>query len=364
MTPYISIPLIPGPVTLHPMVRYAMARDYGSGQLEEAFWDLYAEAGQHLATLMETRNDIVIMTGEGMIALWGALKSTLLPGDRVLSIVTGVFGDGIGDMAKGLGCEVMKVSFGFDETIGDLDRIEDAVKTFAPKMITVVHCETPSGTLNPIDGIGEIKRRHGVPLLYVDAVASVGGVPVTTDTWGADLVLGGAQKCLSAPPSTAFLSVSEAAWDVAAAVGYAGYDALMPFWNLHDQGRFPYTPYWHGVAALNAGAKAILDEGMAACFARHKEVAQLCRDGLMDLGFDLFPVPGANPSPTVTAVRIPAGYSWPLWRETLYENGLAVAGSFGPMAEKVFRLGHMGCQATPAIVEDALSVLAACMEDI
>ncbi len=145
---------------------------------------------------MNTRNDVVIMTGEGMLALWSGLKSCLAPGDRVLSLVTGVFGDGIGDMAASLGCEVRKVTFAFNETIHEMDRVEAAVREFRPHMITAVHCETPSGTLNPIEGLGDLKRQYGVPLLYVDAVASLGGPP-----W---IWTPGAWTCCWADPRNAF----------------------------------------------------------------------------------------------------------------------------------------------------------------
>jgi aspartate aminotransferase-like enzyme len=116
-----------------------------------------------LAKLMYTNDDVVMMTGEGMLALWAALKSCLVPGDSVVCVGTGVFGDGMADMARAIGCTVTKVSFPYDSTIGNGDslaKIEEAVKAARPKMITAVHCETPSGTLNPLADVGEIKRRY------------------------------------------------------------------------------------------------------------------------------------------------------------------------------------------------------------
>lgn len=351
------IPMIPGPVSVPAPVLAAMARDFGSGQSEPDFLGLYHAAGRLLARLMGTRNDVVVMTGEGMLALWSGLKSCLAPGDRVLSVTTGVFGDGIGDMAASFGCEVRKIAYGFNETIHDPQRIEDAVASFRPRMITAVHCETPSGTLNPLEDLGEIKRRHNVPLLYVDAVASLGGAPVRADEWGVDLLLGGTQKCLSAPPSLSFLGVSSAAWEHAARVGYQGYDALLPWRSVREDGRCPYTPYWHGVAALHEAARALLEEGMETVFARHEEAARLCREGARNLGLTLWASPEAVPSPTVTAIMVPQGRRWSEWRAELRGRGLAVGGSHGPMAEKVFRLGHMGGQARTTLVERALEAM-------
>jgi aspartate aminotransferase-like enzyme len=141
-----------------------------------------------------------------------------------------------------------------------MSEIEEAIVKFKPKMITVVHCETPSGTLNPIDELGKLKQYHKVPLLYVDAVASAGGTPVLGDDWHIDLCLGGSQKCLSSLPDMAFLSVSNTAWEIINQVNYAGYDALKPFQEAQANHYFLYTPNWHGVASLNAGAEVMLKE--------------------------------------------------------------------------------------------------------
>ncbi len=358
--------MIPGPVTLHPDVLAAMCHDFGSGQVEPDFLPFYAETADNIATLMGTKNDVVLMSGEGMLALWGALKSCLKPGDAVVSVGTGVFGDGIGEMAATLGCRVKSVSLPYDSTIGcgdSLERIEAAIRETKPAMLTAVHCETPSGTLNPLAELGAMKKRLGVPLLYVDAVASLGGAPVEADAWNIDLLLAGSQKCLSAPPSMSMIGVSPAAWDIMGKVQYQGYDAILPFRTVQADGRCPYTPYWHGIAAINAGAKAILREGPDAAFARHERVATRCRAGLKDLGIRLFTRPDAVNAPTVTAALVPDGITWPTWQKRLRERGLIVTGSFGPMAGKVFRLGHMGTQAdddlmdkTLTSIEDALNI--------
>lgn len=349
--------MMPGPVTVPLHVRQALALDYGPGQSEADFMDMYFATGRCLAGIMGTQNDVVIMTGEGMLALWAALKSCLTPRDRVLSVVTGVFGDGIGDMAASIGCEVRKVSYPYNETVHSLERIDAAVAAFKPHMITAVHCDTPSATLNPLDGIGEIKRRHNVPLLYVDAVASLGGTPVHADAWGVDLVLGGSQKCLSAPPSLSILGVSEAAWLRIAQVGYQGYDALLPWRTVRSAGRCPYTPYWHGLAALYAALQGLLAEGLDAVYCRHETVAHQCRTGLRAMGLTLWPSLDAVCAPTVTAAIIPTGWTWPAWRLALRQRGLVVAGSFGPMADTVFRLGHMGSQADTVLMRQALDTI-------
>lgn len=351
------IPLVPGPVRVRPEVLAAYGRDFGSADLEEEFFALYAETTARLQRILQTCAPVVVWQGEGMMALWGALKSVLSPGDRVLAVATGVYGYGIGEMAAAAGAEVRTVGLDYDRTVGDLTAVAQAIGEFRPKMITAVHCETPSGTLNPLADLGRLKHEAGVPLFYVDAVSSVGGAPVLPDAWHIDLCLGGSQKCLAALPDTCFLSVSEAAWEAAAQVRYAGYDALLPFREALARRFFPYTPCWQATAGLNAAAEAVLAEGLEACFARHEAVAGHCRERLAQAGFALFPAPGAVPSPTVTAVRVPAHIAWPEWDRRLRRRGLVVGGSYGPLAGKVFRLGHMGTQADRGLVDRALDIL-------
>jgi len=351
------IPMVPGPVLVPAEVLKAYQVNYGSADLESDFIELYNRVEEGLQKIMETENSIAIQSGEGMLALWAALKSCLTPGDRVLSIATGVFGDGIADMAEAVGADVRRIRLEYNRTISDVEAVEEAVKEFKPKMITAVHCETPSGTLNPLADVGRIKKEHGVALFYVDAVASMGGTPVLTDQWNIDLCLGASQKCLSSLPDVAFVAVSEAAWEVIHQVDYTGYDALKPFRTARKDMYFPYTPNWHAMAGLNAAVELILNEGLKNCFARHKKVAEYCRNRLKDMGLSLFPAPDAVPSPTVTAVRVPEGISWPEFDAKLRERGLVVGGSYGPLAGKVFRLGHMGAQADMELMKRALEVI-------
>ncbi len=351
------IPMVPGPVKLPQAILDVYQTNYGSADLEVEFLELYNRTEANLKAILGTEKQVIIQTGEGMLALWSALKNCIIPQDRVLSIATGVFGHGIGDMASLIGAEVKKVSIPYNETISGITEIEDAIVTFKPKMITAVHCETPSGTLNPIAELGQLKNTHNVPLLYVDAVASAGGAPVLSDEWHIDLCLGGSQKCLSSLPDMSFLSVSDTAWEIIHQVDYVGYDALRPFKQAQYENYFPYTPSWHGVAGLNVGAELILDEGLDNSFLRHEEVAGYCREKLIEMGFSLFPAPDAIPSPTVTAVNVPDGIEWPEFDTKLRQHGLVVGGSYGPLAGKVFRLGHMGTQADKELVRQALHVL-------
>ena len=357
---YCAIPMVPGPTSVHPDVLAAMHADFPSADTEPAFIPLYHETSRQLARLMGTKNDVVIMSGEGMLALWGAMKSCLRPGDPVLCVGTGLFGDGNANMARALGCRVELVSQPYDTVIDDatLERVEDAAKRLHPVMITAVHGETPSGTLNPLAALGKLKKDLGISLFHVDAVASLGGCPVEADKWNIDLLLGGSQKCLSCPPSMCMVGVSPAAWERIRDVNYQGYDALLPFMDAEKKGLFPYTPNWHGVSALSAGCNALLKEGLKKVFARHEKCAEMCRKGLTSLGIRLYPKSEEACAPTVTAALVPDGMTWKEWDSRLRASGLVCGGDYGCLAGKVFRLGHMGTQAQPCLVEEALKVIA------
>ncbi len=364
MTPYAPYPFYPGPTSLHPALAPVLVQDFPPPRQGHIYQELYARTCANMQVLLGTQNDILLPTGEAMVGLWGAMKSLVRQGDTVLTVGNGVFGDGFADMALSLGAKVERLSFPYNTTLsaGDLELIEAAIKRTKPLLITAVHCETPSGTLNPLAELGEIKKRLGVPLFLVDAVASIGGAPVRADDWHIDVTLGGSQKCLSCPPDMGILAVSEAAWEQAVEVGYEGYDALLPFRNaLEDVNSFPYTPHWRGVAALEKVSSLLLEEGLENVFKRHENVSLLAQAGLEAMGLEMWPVRGAISSPTVTAAKVPQGQNWQQWQEKLAAHGLIVGGSLGPLAGKVFRLGHMGTQADEEKMEKALLVLKECL---
>lgn len=358
------IPLVPGPVSVPREILNVAAQNFGSADLEPEYVKLYLETEALLQQIMRTKNRVVIQTGEGMLGLWTALKSTLLPGDRVLVLSTGLFGEGFADMAKAIGCETRLLAFGYDETFLDFDAIEKAIREFQPKMITMVQNETPSGTMNPVQEIGDLKVKYGVPLLCVDIVSGVGGTPIHVDDWHVDLALGGSQKCLSAPASMSFLAVSDQAWDIVKQVKYVGYEALLPFLTATETAYFPYTPYWQGTAQLKRACELILEEGLDSCIARHEKVAEYCRDRIRKMDLKLYPVEGAICSPTVTAVYVPSALTWKQLDNDLREQGMVVGGNYGCLAGKVFRIGHMGTQANMNLLKEAMDILETVVHDI
>ena len=350
-----SIPLVPGPVAVPPEVLAVYHVNYGSADLEDEFFALYQQCERDLQQMLATSNSVTIQSGEGMLALWGALKSVLRPGDRVLAVASGLFGYGIGEMAAQLGAEVQTVGFGYDN-IADPDQVRAAAHAFRPHLITAVHCETPSGTLNPLAEIGAISREVDA-LFYVDFVASAGGTPVLVDEWQIDLGLLGSQKVLSLMADLSMVSVSERAWQRCDEVKYVGYDALLPWRHAMAERYMPYTHNWHAVAGLQVALQRLLAEGLPKVYERHRTVAAYCRQGVQALGIDLWPASEAIAAPTVTAAKLPAGWDWPRFDRALRSHGMAVGGNYGPLAGKVFRIGHMGTQADLALVQRGLAVI-------
>lgn len=349
------IPLVPGPVAIAPEVLETYATNFASADMEDDFFQLYSECEYGLQRLLNTRNDIALLSGEGMIALWGALKSAVLPGDRVLAIANGVFGAGIADMARQIGASVETVAFPYDQPI-DADIVREIAHEFLPHMITAVHCETPSGFLNPLAELGRIAREVDA-LFYVDYVASAGGVEVLNDEWEIDLGLLGSQKALGLLPDLSMVTISARAWERIGRVGYVGYDALEPFRSAWRERLMPYTHNWHALAGLKVAVDVLFAEGLDDVFRRHADCMLACHTRLEGMGIRIYPADRNFASPTVTAAYMPSGWVWPRLNEALRAEGMGVGGSYGPLSGVVFRIGHMGNQANLELVHRGLDVL-------
>ena len=350
-----KIPLVPGPVSVPRKYREAYLTDYGSSDLEKDFYALLGENQELLQQILKTKNEVTIQSGEAMLILWGALKSTVKAKDRVLVLSNGIFGRGFGEMAETLGAEV-KILEAADGEFVSLEELRAQISSFKPYMVTAVHCETPSGLLNPIADVALIVKESGA-LFCVDFVASAVGADVKVDEWGIDLGLLGSQKCLSLLPDLSILTVSERAWKAAERVGYFGYDAMLPWREVTKKGFMPCTHNWHANAALNIALKSILSEGLENSYRRHEEAASYCRARAAAMGLELYARKAELASPTVTAIKVPHGWTWEELDKALRDEGLGVGGSYGALAGKVFRIGHMGSQADMALVKKGMDVL-------
>ncbi|MBQ7215399.1 MAG: alanine--glyoxylate aminotransferase family protein [Synergistaceae bacterium] len=350
------IGLIPGPVSIPENIRTAWSNDFGSSDLEGEFFRLYRQNQTLTQKLLHTQNSIVITSGEAMSILWAALKCTLRPHEKMLAVSSGLFGSGFADMAESFGVNAEICSFPYDD-VPDPQKVLDHAKRFRPKVITAVHCETPSGTLTPcLADLGNIAREVGA-LFAVDFVSSAGGAALDVDACGIDIGLLGSQKALSLTPSLSISSISPRAWEVIQAVNYSGYEAYLGWRNVPESHYMPYTHDWHSMKALNISLNAIMSEGLQNVFARHEKAAELCRDMGREMGLRIFPKSEEICSPTVTAFCVPDGMTWPELDEALRKKGVAVGGNYGSLAGKVFRIGHMGSQADCELVREGMSAI-------
>jgi aspartate aminotransferase-like enzyme len=347
--------LVPGPVSVPRKIREAWSTDFGSSDLEADFFELYAKNQKLVQELLGTKESVVITSGEAMSILWGSVKSALKPGDKLLAVASGLFGEGFADMAKALGIETEVAAAEYD-SLPDPQRVREAALRFRPQMITAVHCETPSGTLTPLKELGEIA--HEVDALFlVDFVSSGGGAPVGVDENHIDIGLLGSQKALSLPPSLSISTIGPRGWDAIKRVNYSGYDAYLPWQNVPEVPLLPYTHDWQSMNALFISLSSIMEEGMENVFARHARVAALCRKSALQMGLRLFPVGEDICSPTVSAFYVPEGWTWREFDAALRKHGLAVGGNYGCLADRVFRVGHMGSQADEGLVARGMEVI-------
>ncbi|TMW62375.1 hypothetical protein Poli38472_009868 [Pythium oligandrum] len=363
-----AVRMIPGPTTMYPSVLQAYSEALGSPDTDAAFWDDYLALERALQTILRTKNAVAIQSGEGMVALWGAMRSTIRPGDVVVCGVNGVFGDGFAAMARGMGAEVHVVESDWQNPL-DVARLIEEIKQCNPKLVTVVHCETPSGLVNPLAQVGEAVANHTTDGLFlVDFVSSAGGVALEVDEWKIDLGLLGPQKVLSGPAALAMTSVSDKAWKRINDVAYIGYDALQPFYRVAEQEPrlMPYTHNWHAVRATLTACEYIVNQGgVDANIQRHQEVAAYCRSLVTEeLKLALYCQDESAASSTVTAIQVPEGVSWADLNRELIAQGVFLGGSYGPLAGKVFRVGHMGSQADKQLVERAVRAIGAVLKKL
>jgi aspartate aminotransferase-like enzyme len=343
--------LTPGPTALPPSVREALSRELLNPDVDPEFGRRYDAVVEKLQRVYGTDDDVAILGGEGVLGLEAAVASTVAPGDRVLCLSNGPYGDGFADFVESYGGEAVVVGADYDEPL-DVDAAVRALERETFDVATMVHCETPTGTLNDADAVLDVLADHDV-LTVVDAVSSLGGVPVPTDR--IDICLGASQKCFSAPPGLAIASVSDRAWDrIEARDPDPLYTNLLP-WRDAEQ-PYPYTHLTTLVVALEAALDRILEEGLPAVYDRHREAAAVCRERAADLGIDTYP-PEARSSPTVTALSVP-GQATALQERLAADYDITLATGLGEVADDVLRVGHMGYGAEVERVERAMDALA------
>ena len=335
---------------------------------DPAFKALFASTCELLQRVYRTRYDVVIMQGEALLGLEAAAASLVSPGDKVLNLVSGVFGKGYGSFIEKYGGQTIELAVPYDDAI-DPDAVRRVLDDQSDiKFLAVVHSETPSATVNPVRAIGEIARRRGV-ITIVDTVSGLGGEVLSPEAWGMDIAVAGPQKCLGGPPGLALLSVSPAAWDVMETRPQplrGSYLSILD-WKRSwiEQRTFPYTPSVSSIYALESVLTQVLEEGIERHAARHQTIAAACRAGVRALGLRLWAAREAIAAPCVTGVAMPEGIDDGALRGLMRERyGVMISGGYGDLAGKLFRLGHMGPAAHPTYLAAQLAILERALVDL
>jgi alanine-glyoxylate transaminase / serine-glyoxylate transaminase / serine-pyruvate transaminase len=348
----------PGPSNCYPEATAALGHPI-LGHLDPDFIALLDRACDALRAVWGTGNARTLpLSATGSAGMEAAFVNTVVPGDVAVIAVNGLFGERMCEVARRCGAEVIRVDHEWGRPV-DAQRVLAAHTN--PKVIAVVHAETSTGVLSDVSEIGLNK---GDALLIVDAVTSLGGLEVRADEWGIDIGYSGTQKCLGVPPGLSPFTVSERAFEERVQDPRSWYLDIGLLGGYVGAAQGAKRTYHHTapvamVAALEAGLRRILDEGLEAVWARHAAAGQDLRDGLQKLGLELFAEEGHR-LPSLTTVKVPDGVSSVAVRRHLLEKyGIEIGAGVGAYADSVWRIGTMGPNANP----DAVALVLAGLED-
>ena len=346
---------IPGPTPCPSEALQAMSKQMINHRGPE-FGQILNEVTDKLKQLFQTKNDVFLLTGSGTGGLEAAIVNTLSPGDKVLSVTVGVFGERFASIAEQFGAEIIPLRFEWGKA-ADADAIRQALKV-EPKIkaVLVTHNETSTGVTNDLAVINSVVKEFD-KLLLVDAISSLGSINLPVDDWHCDVVVTASQKGWMVPPGLAMVSVSQEAWQ-------AHSTAKMPrfYWdftkakNYLERGQTPWTPVLSIVFALSVSLEMMLKEGLPNIIARHARVGKATRDGIKSLGLSLF-ADESHASNTVTAIATSDGLDTNKMRKILREeHQVILAGGQQRLDGKIFRIGHLGW-VTEGDIEVVISAL-------
>jgi aspartate aminotransferase-like enzyme len=332
--------MTPGPTPAPPEVLAAIAQPVIHHRGPD-YRKLYSEALARLREVFRTEQEVLLFGGSGSGAMESGAANVLSPGDPVLVVSAGYFGERWAAIAKAYGAEVDHLRYAWGE-IPSADDVAARLREREAAILFFTHSETSTGVVIDPQPFAAAARDAGA-LSAVDAVSSLGAVPFETDAWGVDVVASGAQKALMTPPGLAMVSASEAAWARAA-------EATSPRfywdWERTRKGQAtldaPVTPPVSLVAGLNVALGMLLEEGLEGAFDRHRRLGRACREGVKAMGLELSS-PDDDSSAVVTAVRAPEGIdSGELVLLLRDRHGVTLAPGQGELKGKIFRIGHIG----------------------
>src|SRR3989454_2976020 len=332
-----------GPVMASPRVLAALGSPI-TYHYDPAFLEAFRRTERKLAEIFRTENDILLMQGEAVLGLEAAARSLVKEGTPVLNLVQGIFGKGMGYWLKDCGPGLQELEVPYNDAVEPADVESYLAEHPEIELVTVVHSETPSGTLCDVAAIGPIARAHGA-LTLVDCVSSVGGMPFRTDEWQLDVCVAGPQKCLAGPPGMSLMTVSDAAWERIANNPSAPRASFLSMLDWKEQWidgeKFPFTPSVSDVHGVEAACDELLEEGLEASIERHERSAAPRPAGVPAMGLELWPRSDAVAAACVTAITVPDGLTDVQVRAHCRERyGVMISGGQG--AGNLVRIGHMG----------------------
>ncbi len=309
------------------------------GHRSQAFAELYASLAPRLRRVVRTAGDVLLATSSSTLVMESAVRSTV--SGAVLNLTCGAFSERWHQISDLVGVEADRVSVPWGRAV-EPELVREALRRKRYDAVTVVHNETSTGVMNPIEEIAKTVRAESDALLLVDAVSSLGGAPVETDAWGIDVVLAGVQKALALPPGLTVFTFSDRAAERAAAVPHRGfYTDLARYRDKHRAGGTITTPAVSLVYALDRQLDVILEEGVEARWERHRELMLHTAAWAERNGFEHVAAPECR-SWTVSCLKPPAGVEPARLRAGLARRGFTVAGGYGDWKPTTFRIGHMG----------------------
>jgi aspartate aminotransferase-like enzyme len=341
---------IPGPTALPPSVREAGARQMINHRGPE-FAAMLGRILDGIKPYFGTTSDVAMITTAGTGGLEAAVVNVLSPGDRVLGVSIGSFGDRFAKIARTYGADVTKIEVDWGQAADpDVLRAE-LERSPGYKAVLLTHNETSTGVMNPIRDLAAVIREVSPDtLILVDSVSALGAVPFEMDAWGVDVVVTGSQKAWMSAPGLAMIAASERAWAaMETATMPRVYLDLRAHRESHAAGQTPFTPAIAVVYQVDEGLRLMSAEGAEAIFARHEACAAASRAGLTALRFELFADP-RHASKTVTAAVVPDDLDWKSFNGDLKRRGLVLAGGQGKLTGKIFRLGHLGSVTVEEII--------------
>jgi pyridoxamine--pyruvate transaminase len=342
-----SFTLTAGPTAATPRTLQALGQpiifDY-----DPVFLEKFRQLERKVGELMRSSDDIVLMQGEAVLGLEAAARALTRPGMKALNLVSGVYAAWFGDWLREYGAEVVEVRVPYDEAVEAADVRQALEDNPDVELVAVVQSETPSGIHNPVGEIAPAVKDAGA-LFLVDAVSALGCEEVLVDEWGIDVCVVGPQKCLAGPPGMSLMSISSAAWEAMQRNPNAPRGSFLSLldwkerWVDTDRTKFLYTPSVVDVNGVDSVVDQVLEEGLEQCIARHQAAARAVRAGVQAMGLELWARREDYAAGCVTAIRVPDGISRAGALEHIRERyGVMLSGGYGELADKLFRIGHMG----------------------